>query len=549
MAARLARAALRLRLRLARGALGRWRLRCSRFVLVPPQLALADASIAEDFLAGQVVLAGKSLLVSGATIFELDPPNRAFAEALHGFGWLRHFEASPEARLREGALGLLDAWMRRREAGFWPETEAPAVVAHRLIAFILHSGLVGAQPTLDAYARLLNHMARDAAMLRVLARARGIGMVRLEAAIGLLYFALAMDRPPDSLWRAEEAFSAALAECLLADGAPRNRDPAGAARLAAMLIPLLALYRARSLDVPQALGEALQKLISFVRLMQHPEGGLALFNGGGLVERDLVGEVTRFASASVPRPVSAPDAGFERRENEHGVLIVDSGPLADAAFAAQAGASALAFEFSTRAERLIVNCGTPVSAGEETQRLFRLASAHSSVLIDDEGVQALMPGSSLLDDAVEVLAGGDGLEPQDEPDGTLQVGHAGLSAATGYVIERRFRLLPEGGLEGADSFREFDERGEVKRGTLVFHLHPQVIPTPLARRDAIVLRLPNQKPGQDLWLFEAPGHSLVLEESRCFLDDFSSPRTECIVLDAAIAGTTTIRWRISRYFG
>lgn len=545
----MARAMLRLRLRLARGLLGRWRMKCSRFVLVPPQLALADASIAEDFLTGQVVLAGKSLLVSGATLFELEPPNRAFAEALHGFGWLRHFEASPDPRVRGGALGLLDGWMSRREAGFWASAESPAVIAHRLVAFILHSGLIGAQPTLDAYARLLGHLARDAAMLRVLARQRGIGMVRIEAAIGLLYYALAMDRPPDSLWRAEEAFSAAQAECLLHDGAPRNRDPASAARLAAMVIPLLALYRARSLDAPEALSQALQKLIGFVRLMQHPEGGLALFNGGSLVERDLVGEVTRFASASVPRPLSAPDAGFERRENEHGVLIVDTGPLVDPAFAAQAGAGALAFEFSTRAERLIVNCGTPVSADEPTRRLFRLASAHSGVLIDDAGVQAIVPGASLLDETVEVLAGGDGLEPQDEADGTLQVGHAGLSAATGYVIERRFRLLPEGGLEGADSFRELDERGEVKRGTLVFHLHPQVIPTPLARRDAIVLRLPNQKPGQDLWLFEAPGHSLVLEESRCFLDDFSSPKTECIVLDAAIAGTTTLRWRISRYFG
>ena len=548
-ASRLARALLSARLSFARTALGRWRARSQRFVLVPPQLTLADPSIAEDILAGQVVMAGKSVLVQGADLFDIAPPTRAFSDALHGFAWLRHFEVSADPLVRARAVELLTRWMERREAGLLPMAERPSVLARRLVSFIMHSGLIGVQPDLAAYTRVLRHMAMDVAQLRVLAARAGIGMVRLEAAVALLYYALAMDRPPESLWRAEAAFKEALEECLYHDGSPRNRNPASAALLASMLIPLLALYRARSLDAPESVTHGLQRLIAFVRLMQQPEGGLALFNGGGLVERDLVAEVTRFASASVPRPRSAPDAGFERRENEHGILIVDTGPLPEPAFATRAGASALAFEFSTRAERLIVNCGMPQAGDEEARRYFRAAAAHSSVLIDDKGVVGLSAGDGILDSGVQVLTGGDGLEPQDEPDGTLQVGHAGLSAETGYVVERRFRLLPEGGLEGTDSFRELNERGEVRRGTMVFHLHPQVIPTPLSRRDAIVLRLPNQKPGQDLWLFEAPGHALVLEESRCYLDDFSAPKTECIVLDAAISGTTSVHWRISRYFG
>ncbi len=430
-----------------------------------------------------------------------------------------------------------------------PAAERPVVLPRRLISFITHSGLIGAQPDLASYARVLRHMAMDAAQLRILAERSGIGMIRFEAAVAMLYYALAMDRPPDSLWRGEAIFGEALRECLYHDGSPRDRNPARAVQLAAMIIPLLALYRARALDAPEMLMQALQRLIGFVRLMQQPDGALALFNGGGLIERDLVAEVTRFAGAPAPRPLSAADAGFERRENEHGILIVDTGPQPEAMFSTEAGACALAFEFSTRAERLIVNCGIPRGANAENRRYFRAPAAHSTVMIDDCGVMALGAAGTMFEPTALVLTGGDGLEPQEEPDGTLQIGHAGLSAAMGYVIERRFRLLPEGGLEGADSFREFKESGEMRRGTLVFHLHPQVIPAPLSRRDAIVLRLPNRKPGQDLWLFEAAGHGLTLTESRFYLNDFVAPRTQCIVLDAAISGTTTLNWRISRYFG
>ena len=85
---------LRMALAIARSRFAGRGLHASRFQFVPPHFHLADPSIAYDFLAGQIVLAGRSLL-SGARIpFDLPPPSRDFAIALHGFEWLRHFEAS-----------------------------------------------------------------------------------------------------------------------------------------------------------------------------------------------------------------------------------------------------------------------------------------------------------------------------------------------------------------------------------------------------------------------------------------------------------------------
>lgn len=552
LAFRLRRALLLARLSLARRWWGRSRFRASRFLFVPPHLHLADPSVAADFLSGQIVLAGRSLLTGGRSVFDLAPPSLAFGVALHGFGWLRHFEASGHAAVRDGARGVLAPWLDRREQGTLPESEYPEAVPRRVVAWITHSALITEQADSTAYQRLLTHLARDAAMLRILADRRDIGMLRLEAAMALLFHALSLDRPLSAIREAEVLLMTAMAGCIAPDGGPMNRDAGSAVRLAADLIPLLALYRARQRPTPNDLGATLLKMVAFIRIMQHPDGGLALFNGAGQVTRDLVAQVTRFGGTRVERHDSAPDTGFERLEDEHAVVIADAGQLPAQHFSENAGAGALAFEFSTRSSRIIVNCGTPLSVEGEAARHFRSGAAHSGVLIDDSALATIEPVETILGRRqYRVDSPGPGAYPQrDRQSGreTLTIGHAGLRQETGYVVERRLMLLPQGGgLAGIDRILDVDNRNENHRVTLAFHLHPHVLPVPLSRQDAVVLRLPHQSPGRDLWLFESPGIALHLEESRCFEQDTALPKTEAIIVDLAITGTAEIPWRITPY--
>lgn len=554
LAFRLRQAFLRRRLAFARSWFGRIRLRASRFLYVPPHLHLADPSVAADFLSGQIVLAGRSLLAGGRAVLDLAAPSTAFAVALHGFDWLRHFDASGNPAIREGARKLLAQWLDRREAGQLPDAELPETLARRVIAWVTHSALISEKADFATYRRLITHLTRDAAMLQVLAKRRDIGMLRLEAAIAFLFFTLSLDRPPSAVRQSETLLGLALEDCILPDGGPKNRNAGAAVRLAADLIPLLALYRARQLASPDDLAPNLLRMIGFIRMMQHPDGGLALFSGAGLVTRDLVAQVTRFGAGRVARLDSAPDTGFERLEDEYGIVIVDSGRVPAPAFAGQAGASALAFEFSTKSDRLIVNCGMPPSAEDEVARSYRTGAAHSTVLIDDCALARIEAAEdSLGRREMRVFADEDGLAAQRAGEGgreSLAVGHAGLRGDLGYVLERQFTLLPNGGgLAGVDRIIDPDGRAENRRVTLAFHLHPRVLPVPLSRQDAVVLRLPHQAPGRDMWLFEAPGIAVHLEESRCFEQDIASPKTEAIILDVAISGPAEIHWRLTPYRG
>lgn len=550
---RLRRLALRLRLRLARTRLGRMRYQAGRFLYVPPHLHLADPSIAADFLAGQIVLAGRSVLAGGRTVFEMTPPSRAFAVALNGFDWLRHFDASGNQALRAGARGLVWQWLERREAGAQPDAEIPEAVARRVIAWTTHSALITEGSDFGFYRRLLRHLAKDAAMLGVIASMEGIGVLRLRAAIALMVYALALDRPAASIPATERLLQDALDQTIAPDGSPRDHDGGTAIRLAADLIPLLALYRARQLPAPEFLNPTLQRMIAFARLMQHPDGALALFNGGGLVSRDLVSEVTRFASARTGRPESSPDAGFERLEDANGVLIADIGQAPGPGFGAHRGAGALGFEYSTRFDRIIVSCGLPRSAEGDALASYLAGPAHSTLLIDDTALVGITRETDILERAAfRHVSEGAPLAPtrsRIENREILTLGHDGLRPGFGYVLERRFSLVPGGGVTGLDRAVDAYGRNETCRLTLAFHLHPKVLPVPLSRQDAVVLRLPHREPGHDLWLFEAPGVPLHLEESRCFDQDTGMPKTEAIVLDLPISGTTEIHWRIIPYRG
>jgi uncharacterized heparinase superfamily protein len=539
------------RLARARSWWGSRRFTASRFLFVPPHLHLADPSVASDFLSGQVVLGGRTMLAVGRLPFELPPPCRAFAIALHGFDWLRHFDASGEPDIRRGAHVLIRHWMALREQGRMPPAEDPRAIPRRMIAWITHSALISDQADFKEYRALLRHLQRDAAMARILATDSRLGAVALENATAFLFHALALDRPVSAIRNAEALFVNALERNIAKDGVPLDRNASTAVDLAASFIPLLALYRARQSSPPAPLGQLLLRLIGFIRMMQMPDGGLALFNGGGLALRDIVSQVTRFGSGRVTRLDSAGESGFERLENEQAILIADIGNLPPDGHDLSAHAGALSFEFSTKADRLIVNCGRPAWAEGETARIFRAGAAHSTILLDDRAHCDLVPEASLLENAAFGLSSAGEPGPVERvvtPEMQyLALRHDGLAHAMGYRVERHLTLLADGSLQGLDRIMDADGRQQNRRVTIAFHLHPRIVPVLLSRQDAVILRLPHQTPGRDMWLFEAPGLPLHLEESRCFDQEMLNPRTEAIILDVPIAGSTDIHWRLIPY--
>jgi len=549
---RLKRAWLKLRLALATSPLFRGFYRARRFALLAPHIDLADPSIAADIAAGQVVLGGRSLLCGDRSPFHVAPPSEGFVRALYGFGWLAHCDASPLPEVRAHARKLVRDFLKLSEDRRSAFADHPAVVARRVITWVTHSGLLAEGEDRAGYERLLDQLARDGAILAVYARRSDLGVGRLQAAVGLAFHALALDRVRKAIPSAEQSLDLALAALVAPDGATHDRDCGTVALIAADLVAMLALYRARQIAPPPAITSTLSDMIAFLRLLQHPDGGLTLMNGGGRIPRDLAGEIIRSRRGPASLLTSAVETGFERLENAHAVLIADAGNPPRRSCAGRAGASALAFEFSSRADRIITSCGMPPGADAGIARAYRSAAAHSSVLVDGDGLGTLYDVATVTGETETRLRPLPGavapLRARSETGETLTLGHRGFIDTHGYALERQLTLIDAfAGLIGRDRFDDLTGEAPNRVVTLAFHLNPRLVPVRLGRADAIILRLPEGKPGYDQFVFEAPGYQILVEESRVFEAGSPNNRSHCLVIEAEIAGSTEIGWRILPY--
>ncbi len=131
----------------------------SRLLFAPHDLRTADPTTAGDFYAGYYAFAGRTVRTHGESPFDVAAPTEAWAEALHGFGWLRHMRAADTAIARANARSLVEEFIaRRHDRG--DIARRPAVAARRLISFLSHSPLLLEGADHAFYDRFLRHVSR-----------------------------------------------------------------------------------------------------------------------------------------------------------------------------------------------------------------------------------------------------------------------------------------------------------------------------------------------------------------------------------------------------
>jgi uncharacterized heparinase superfamily protein len=524
-------------------------LRTDRLLIAPPDLRTADATRASEIYSGRFTFAGKVVICDGRSIFEMEPPSDDWAVALLGFGWLRHLRAADSAITRANARALVDEWIALQ--GSWHSIAwRPDVLSRRIISWLSQSTLVLQDTDARFYRRFLRSLVRQVRYLRHTAGDARRGIDRMQAVVALSYAALCIAGQARHIKATTERLTHEIERQILPDGGHISRDPGAIIEILIEFLPLRQAFTARNIAPPQALLNAIDRMMPMLRFFRHGDGTFALFNGMGPTPPDLLATVLAYDDARGAPVANAPYSGYQRLDAGTSTLLMDTGSPPALEVSADAHAGCLAFEFSSKQQRVIVNCGMPAAGRENWRQVARATAAHSTVTFNDASSCRFLDsaafrrlfGVPIVDGPENVTVSRD----SENGETVLRAAHDGYAERFGILHERFVALSEDGNrLDGEDVFLPATGNALLEDAedhfAVRFHLHPAIRANRLTDGHGAVLLLPNK----DVWNLNAHEDVVAVEESVYLAGQDGPRRTMQIVIYGRAREVHRVHWTFS----
>ena len=530
-------------------------LKADRLLIAPQDLRTADATRANEIYAGRFTFAGKVVVCDRRSIFEMEPPSDEWASALLGFGWLRHLRAADSAITRANARALVDEWITLQ--GSWhPIAWRPDVLSRRIISWLSQSTLILQDADVRFYRRFLRSLVRQVRYLRHTAGDARRGVARLQAVIALSYASLCVVGEARHINSTTDRLKREIEQQILPDGGHASRNPGAIIKILLELLPLRQAFASRNIAPPQAVLNAIDRMMPMLRFFRHSEGTFAHFNGMSATPADLLLTLLAYDEARGAPFSNAPYSGYQRLEADGAIAIVDTGSPPPIEMSLDAHAGCLSFEFSSPKQSLIiVNCGMPTASRDAWRQLARATPAHSTVTFNDASSARfvemtsfcrMLGGSPIVSGPVKVM-----VSREDNPEVTvLRASHDAYAGRFGVIHERVMMLAADGmRLYGEDIFLDAQGAPRVRSTrdefAVRFHLHPTVRVTRLSDGHGAVLMTPNK----EIWVFSAHHDRVDVEESVYLAASEGPRRTLQLVIYGQARTASRVQWSLQQAHG
>jgi len=543
----------RVRRRVRTGPLYRWRFTGrtpDRLLVVPPDLRLADPTLAQEIYYGHFQFSGNVVDTGGVSPFQLDVSNEGWVKALHGFRWLRHLRAAGTELSSANARALVNDWIRQHGSRMTGVAWEPGTVAKRIIAWLQYSAFLLGNADANFHRSFLKSLAVQVRYLRATVGEMPPGKERVRARVALAFVALALPSSAAGLRNAARHLDAELDLQILPDGGHISRNPLVLLELLADLLPLRHIYANQSATPPASLLASIDRMMPALRAFRHRDGSIARFNGMGVTIHERVSAILRLDDAGAAPLLHAPHSGYDRLELGQTVVIADTGSPPPSVASTSAHAGCLSFELSSGRQCFIINCGVDSYGPRELRPLARATAAHSTATLNETSqarfmysntVQGII-GAPLTSTPTHVEC------TRIDRNGTqgFVASHNAYEAKFGIRHEREMQLSTNGNIvDGVDRFFGKDGMTILADGkdhaTIRFHIHP-AIRTEQGRNGEIFLL------GQagECWVFNSFDSYPLLEESVFFASTSGARRTSQIVISTLLSKTPVLRWQFVR---
>ena len=542
----------------------RWHLR--RAVWSKPVIGLVSApeprtigsfERGQQLVSGRVLITGHIMDLGDGSVWSLPPPSDLFAAELHGFGWLDDLAAFGDQGAKTKAQAWVLEWISGFGMGKGPGWSAD-LTGRRLIRWINHSSFFLNQLSKPKKSIICHSMALQTLLLVRSWHQTPPGRARFEALCGLVCATQFLAGMGQLLGPALTALELECQTQIDAEGFINSRNPEELLDVFSLLTWVKQTLDMTKTPVPDILTDRVAHIAPVLRCLRHGDGTLARFHGGGQGSEHILDQALAISGVrpSVPQDRAM---GFARLNAGATSLIMDvaAPPLGPARFSAHA--STCAFELSVGRNRLVVNCGSGLSFGDDWQIASRSTASHATAGIEGLSSSRFSHTKTGYFQALKETPKIVSVQKTEAFDGVrLHVNHNGYQASHGLIHARTLDLPVDGkGLVGEDELYA-PGSGDIKRldamrekssdalqYSVRFHLHPDVVPSLEFDGNAVLLTLVNG----DVWVFRHQGaNQLLLEDSVYFEEGRLHPRpTAQITLVGEIKEITTrVRWSLAK---
>jgi uncharacterized heparinase superfamily protein len=430
-------------------------------------------------------------------------------------------------------------------------SHTPWALSRRLINLLSQSSALLQDVDAEFYRTFMVYCSHTLYQLQNLLRGPLSPYERTLVLTALAYGGLCLEGKEKILRKIPPLFSKSLAYSILPDGGHITRNASYILEHLLDFLPLQHLYQAREIPIPDELSRVITRIFPLLRLLRHPDGTLALFNGVGYSCPALIHATFAYDNLHKPPLQNAPHSGYERVNQGIFSLIADVGKISPKSHRGYAGC--LSFECSVGPSRLVINCGTPSIAHLHDLIAPRLTAAHSTATLRDESSCIFATDSPTLPQVYKriirslgdpVLQGPSSVPFTRETtlDGGLRLTaiHDGYQTRFGINHQRSWYVSKNGDrLEGEDVFISDAQLPSGNLFTKIrFHLHPSVDVHNDPNSGQIRLILAHGA----VWYFTADYGRVSVEESVFLAAPEGSEKTKNIVITFYVAEQESVRW-------
>ena len=409
------------------------------------------------------------------SVADWDDPGRLrhWRYNLHYFDDLNAHGASARAGWHNA---LISRWIEDNRPGIGTGWE-PYPTSLRIVNWIKWTWCRKAQGVGGLDARALDSLACQVRWLSRNMEVHLLGNHLWANAKALVFAGAFFDGPEAGRWLKNglALLERELHEQILLDGGHFERSPMYHAIVLEDVLDVINLASVApdcfSTAFPQRLRIVAADMLHWLRVMSHPDGGIALFNDAAFEiapdHEALAGYAARlgvpFKTQALKAVEALPDSGYIRLQNDRAVVICDIALVGPDYLPGHAHADTLSFELSLDGQRVLVNGGTSTYEPDAERQRQRSSPAHNTVTVDGMDSSEVWGGFRVARRA-RVFAQSWGV------DGArlwLQAAHDGYRRLPGKIVHHRRWVLENTGLAIEDNLQ-----GDFTTATTEWHLYP-----------------------------------------------------------------------------